>query len=224
MPARSPDKLPSVGLEAAHLQQLSISGCLLSSPKPVRFAFMHLFDTNTIKTAYFQIEGTLFLGTPNCVFASTEGSFLFLSFFLFRIVEQKSLHAINVTSGLIHGARRSAVAQQYRGFRVGPRGITADGKMRSEQQRGRHVEPRRWPLKRALIIGINLQVCDWTLIIRGPIAPNANCILIGALNDAFFPLISPPRQRINGILSSWYRSNSRSVSSPSNWFKRQTYF
>lgn len=150
--------------------------------------------------------------------------FLFFLNFFFRIVEQESLHAINVTGGLIHGARRSAVAQQYGGFRVGPRGITADGKMRSEQQRGRHVEPRRWPLKRALIMGINLQVCDWTLIIRGPIAPNANCILIGALNDAFFPLISPPRQRINGILSSWYQSNSRSVSGPSNWFKGQTCF
>lgn len=81
MRARSPDKQPSVGLEAAHLQQLSISGRLLSSPKPARFAFMHLFDTNTIKTAYFQIEGILFLGTPNCVVASTEGSFFFLSFF-----------------------------------------------------------------------------------------------------------------------------------------------
>lgn len=81
MPARSPDKQPSVGLEAAHLQQLSISGRLLSSLKPARFAFMHLFDTNTIKTAYFQIEGILFLGTPNCVFTSTEGSFFFLSFF-----------------------------------------------------------------------------------------------------------------------------------------------
>lgn len=83
MATRSPDKQPSVGLEAAHLQQLSISGRLLSSLKPARFAFMHLFDTNTIKAAYFQIEGILFLGTLNCLFASTEGSFLFVYLFYF---------------------------------------------------------------------------------------------------------------------------------------------